>query len=225
MIPIHLKTPEFSEPASPLYYLVAANGVHLVRKTKLFTAVIAAPVVAGLETQTPTLTLAFDRLPRDLMERMYGFFLAVYRKWEGEAIVIIYYSPTQRRFLVGVPPQTLTRHRVSGQWRTCGRMDYGALRRPEGFLKLGDAHSHADLPAFFSHTDDEDDEEDGLRIVMGWLDRARPDLRVSFVAGGTRFMFEPEEVTESFSEAREPPESWLRRVSVCEEVRRRDHET
>src|ERR1022692_4442907 len=49
--------------------------------------------------------------------------------------------------------------------------EYGYLPRPASFLKIGDIHSHPDTSAFFSLTDDYDDSEDGLRMVMGNLNR------------------------------------------------------
>jgi hypothetical protein len=87
------------------------------------------------------------------------------------------------------------------------------VTRPAGFLKLGDAHSHGDSPAFFSSIDDRDDGEDGLRVVMGRLDRPRPDICVSFVANGTRFRLDVEDVLEDFTEPLPPPEAWTRRVA------------
>ncbi len=65
--------------------------------------------------------------------------------------------------------------------------------------------------------DDKDDDEDGLRIVMGHLDRPRPDVCASFVAGGTRFLLDSEQVLAEFSVPRPPPKEWLRRVSCRED--------
>jgi hypothetical protein len=114
---------------------------------------------------------------------------------------------------VDAPPQRLTRYRTYRGWRTAGKVEYGSLPRPAGFLKLGDAHSHADSPAYFSSVDDRDDGEDGLRVVIGDLDRSRPDVDVSFVANGTRFKLDVQDVLEHFTVALAPPEAWTRRVT------------
>jgi hypothetical protein len=213
MIPFYLKTADFGEAIDSTYYLVAANGVFLVKRSGLFSSVTEAGTVTGLVTQRPSLALSFPKLPRSLLERIYGFFKFVYDRLDGEAVVFIYYSPELGEFRADAPPQTLTRYRTVRGWQTEGRVEYRFLPRPEGFLKLGDAHSHGDSHAFFSCVDDRDDGEDGLRVVMGDLDRAEPDVRVSFVANGTRFELEAGDVLEDFSEAAPSPESWTRRIT------------
>ena len=219
MIPVHLKKIGFSEPSSSLYYLVAANHIFLVKKTHLFSSVSKAYSVPGLVEQEESLSLRFPKVPRQIMEQVYRFFLAVYQKWDGEAVVFLYYAASSGSFRVSVPPQTLFRYKLFGQWRTEMRVSYGYLPRPEGFVKLCDAHSHADLPAFFSCTDDRDDKEDGLRIIIGKLHRPKPDISVSFVANGTRFMLRPEDTLEDFSTSLPPPpQEWLEKVT-CKEMK------
>ena len=213
MIPIYLKTADQSEPAHPTYYLLAGNGVFVVKKTALFSSVTAAKAVVGLDEQSLALTLSVPRLPRHLVERIYGFFQFVYERLAGEAIVFIYYSPDRCEFHLDAPPQRLTRYRTHGGWRTEGKVKYGSLRRPKGFLKLGDAHSHGDSPAFFSSDDDRDDGEDGLRVVIGNLDRRRPEVRASFIANRTRFPLYVTEALEDFETPLPPPQAWLRRVT------------
>jgi hypothetical protein len=213
MIPLHLKTPDMTQPCDSTYYLVAANGVFLVKKAGLFTSVTEAKSVTGLEDQLPSVALAFPKLPRDLLGRIYGFFQLVYDRLDGEAIVFVYYSPEQDAFQAEAPPQRLTRYRTTRGWRTQGNVEYRSVTRPAGFLKLGDAHSHGDSPAFFSSIDDRDDGEDGLRVVIGRLDRPRPDVCVSFVANGMRFKLDVGDVLEDFTEPLSPPEAWTRRVA------------
>jgi hypothetical protein len=213
MIPLYLKTGELTDPDDELYYLVAGNGVFLVKRSEVFTAITRVQDVAGLEVQTPALTLTIPKLPRSLMEKIYGFFDIVYRRWDGEAVVFLFYSPENGRFHVDAPPQTLVRRRTSSGWRTESHVEYKSLPRPEGFLWLGDVHSHCDLGAFFSATDDHDDGQDGLRIVMGRLDRHQPDVCASFVTGGTRFELAAEDVIENFRGPVTPPPVWLERVS------------
>lgn len=215
MIRCYLNTPGLAEPADAIYYLVAANGTFLVNKTPLYTSITEARGVPGLLPREPAVRLAVPRVPRKLMERVYGFFQAVYQRWGGEAVVFLYYAPASQGFGVAVPPQTLRRHQVYGRWRTEPRVAYGYVPRAAGYVKLGDAHSHADLPAFFSNTDDRDDQQDGLRIVLGELHRLRPDVKVSvsFVAQGKRFILKPEEVLENFSMPLTPPRAWLDRVT------------
>jgi hypothetical protein len=217
VLPLHVKRAGMAEPSQPLYYLIAASGVFIVKKTKLFSSVTVAREVAGLEDQSLSLTLTFPRLPRHLLEQIYGFFKFVYDHLDGEAIVFIYYSPERREFQVHAPPQQLTRFWTRRGWRTESTVAYRAMPRPPGFVKLGDFHSHAAAPAFFSKQDEKDDSEDGLRVVMGRLDERRPDVRVSFVANGTRFPLAVSEALEGFDEPSTPPDAWLRQVTCRHE--------
>ena len=223
MIPLFLKSTEFEEPDASAYYLLAANGVFLVKKGGIFSSVTEAPLV-GLGRQRPSLRLGFPKVPRELLERMYGFFRYAYEQFDSEAVVFLYYSPEQGIFHADAPPQVVTRYRTYHGWRTAGNVEYGTMSRPHGFLKLGDAHSHGESPAFFSPTDDRDDGEDGLRIVMGALHRSPPEVRVSFIASGTRFRLEPHEVLEDFIEPTRPPDEWTERIECrYEDVRIQRH--
>jgi hypothetical protein len=213
MIPVYVKNADLADLSDRIYYLVASDGVFLVKKNELFRSVTQARPIAGLESQTASIELFFPKIPRGILEAIYGLFSFVYRRWDGEAIAFLYYSPQVGEFLVDVPPQRLFRFRSKGGWETEGRVEYGSLPRPEGFLKVGDAHSHGRQPAFFSSTDDHDDREDGLRIVMGSLHRNVPDIRVSFVTGGYRFGLELAEVLEDFSAPLSPPAEWTSRVT------------
>ena len=217
VVPVYLKTPDGDVPGDPLYYVVAANGTFLVRNTALFTATIPATDVVGLERQQEGITIHFPPIPRLILEHVIGFFRTVYDRWDGEAIAFLYYAPELKEFRVEIPPQTLPRYRSRGRWRTEGRLEYGCLPRPDGFLKLGDMHSHGDAPAFFSGTDDRDDREDGLRIVIGRLDRTRIEMRASFVVNRLRFPVGLSDVIETPSgpfALVAPPDDWMRQV-VC----------
>lgn len=216
MIPVYLKTADAVEPDDPLYYLVAANGTFCVRRTPLFASATRAEI-AGLESHHEDVAIRFPKVPLSAIESIVGFFRFVYWRWHGEAIAFLFYSPERGEFTVDVPPQTLPRVCSGGQWRTEGRVEYGRVPRPQGFVKVGDVHSHGAAPAFFSPTDDRDDEEDGLRLVIGRIDRAMLDVCASFVVGGRRFRLKPGDVIDTASQPFsivQPPEHWVRRV-VC----------
>lgn len=214
VIPVHLKRSESPKPKDAIYYLVARNGLFLVRNNTLFSSVTREEAIPILAPQSPSLSLKFPRVPRDIMERIYGFFQAVYQRSGGEAVALIFYSPQRKAFAVAVPPQVISCRKRARGWQAEQRVAYGYRSRPKGYLKLGDAHSHADLPAFSSCADDEDEAgQDGLHIVLGRLDRSEPDVSVSFVANRTRFRIQREDALEDFSTPQPPPPAWLERVS------------
>ena len=229
MISFYHKTVDFREPEDSVYYLLAAEGVFTVKRTPLFCAVTRAERVAGLESQEDRVTLSIPPVPARLMEMVYGFFDEIYRRCGGEAIVMLYYAPKTRRYRVAAPPQDVTLYRSTFGWRARMHLRYASLSRPEGYLKLGDIHSHGACPAVFSRTDDHDDHEDGLRLILGRLNRATPEISASFVTGGVRFLLDHEKVHEPFVRALPPPPRWMDRVTWiyegAEEFRRQGDAT
>jgi len=216
-LPIYLKSGELIDPP-PIYYLVTGNGNFLVKRTDLYSSITPVSTLVGLDRQEPHLEIHLPRISNKLMQQIYSFFQEVYNRWEGEAIVFLFYHPDKSIYRIGVPPQTLFRGYYHGGWRTQRRIAYGYVPRPSGYLKIGDAHSHADFPAFFSCADDQDDAgQEGLHLVMGNLHYSRPDLSASFVVGGHRFSLPVAMVTEDFSHASPPPEEWLQQITYRED--------
>lgn len=220
--PVVLKQVERFKPPAKLYYLVASNGVFQVRDTEAYRAVTRVQDgIPELLAEGERVEFRFPRLRAPLLEDVLGFFDEVYRRYGGEAIVILFYNAQTREFRVGVPPQTITGTRDRwGEWRAHYRLDYGAALRPGGFLRFGTIHSHANLPAYASHVDCEDERfEDGLHVVFGSLDSNELSRSASFVANGLRFRVEPEQILEpSRVPRRAASREWMARVR-CEEQR------
>lgn len=216
--PVIVKSPEHERPNASLYYEVAENGVFQVRNTALYRAVTRATgLIPGLLPEYERLHLEFPPLPARLLEEVAAFFAEVYRRWEGEAVVILFYRVETREHRVGVPPQTLLgRRQFDGTWRAHHALHYGSVERPKGFLRLGTIHSHADLPAYSSAVDCADEQfEDGLHVVFGDFHRRVLSQSASFVANGVRFPLRPADVLEPVSYPRRParPE-WMKRIQL-----------
>ena len=188
--PVLLKTGDQEEPAAAIHYVAASNGLFHVSKTPFYRAVTRTPgPVPGLLPEEESLRLDCPPLPAALIEEVLAFFADVHRVHDGEAIVILFYDHSSGRYRVGVPPQTVSGYyRSDGRWRAYYQLKYGSVARPEGFLRVGTIHSHADLPAYSSAVDCDDERfEDGLHIVFGELDRAQPSRSVAFASNGKRF--------------------------------------
>ena len=225
--PIAIKTPDGQSPeeerarASKLHYVVAASGVFQVRELPTHRSVTRVTgAVPGLPDQVESVQIRAPRVPRDLLEDALAFFDRVYRDYGGEAIVIPFYDPTTREFRLGVPPQKIRAYRDSrGRRWTDLHLDYASVPLPEGHVRFGTIHSHAEQPAYASHTDCADEQyEDGLHIVFGSFDGSVLSRCASFVANGRRFVMEPNRVMEPCGVPnRAPPEGWMERVDFVEE--------
>lgn len=216
--PVIIKTPGHQRPSTSLYYEVAENGLFQVRHTALYRAVtrVAGPL-PGLLPEYERLQLDFPPLPTRLLQEVVAFFAEVYRRYEGEAVVVLFYRVDTREHCVGVPPQTLAgRRQFDGKWRAHHAVRYGNVTRPTGFLRLGTIHSHADLPAYSSAVDCADEQfEDGLHVVFGDFHRRDLSRCASFVVNGVRFPLRADDVLEPVSFQKRParPE-WMRRIQI-----------
>lgn len=218
--PIVVKTTPECEPPGRLYYEVASNGVFQVKETDIYRSVTRVEQIPGLCPQVERLEVRFSRLPASILEEVQAFFCDVYDRYRGEAIVVLFYEPETEEFRVVVPLQTIPGYRDwSGQWRSYLHLDYESVDRPEGFLRFGTIHSHAELAAYASATDCHDERfEDGLHVVYGHCHGSTLSRSASFVANGTRFELEPEVVLEPCrAPGRVGRADWLARVRITED--------
>lgn len=207
-----------SEPRT--YYVLAANGLFLVRNHAFFRSSVPAPgFPSELAEQRESFEPRFPKLPQEMFERIVGFFAAVADAYGAEAGVLLYWDPAGREVHAIAPEQvaTITRgHRGRGQ--PVG-LHYEVPRWvPPTWLLLGDVHSHAQLAAFASSTDRHDETNaPGLHIVVGEIHREPPGFHVEAVVDEHRFALRLEDVVAGY-ERRAPhfPLKWLRRLRVVD---------
>jgi hypothetical protein len=216
MFPIYLKHQEsFSPPPEPTFFLLARNGVYLVKRSPLYEAITQfSGALPGLATQQPQLRLHLPKLPQTMLEQLVGFFLEVFQRYGTEAMAVLFYSQ-EGGFRVGVPWQQV--RRLGDGASTAGNyhVRYQRYPRPAHCLQLGTIHSHGDQPAMHSCVDAWDEQYvDGLHIVVGDLTAPRPSFSTAFVASGQRFQLPPEMVLAGYAHPRLPaPAGWLTRIT------------
>lgn len=98
---------------------------------------------------------------------------------------------------------------------------------PDGFTRMGTIHSHKAWDAYFSSTDDADDRYgDGMHLVFGHINEAKPtiksNVKASFCANGQRFQWEKKDNDDVCEEFIDPdadfPGEWLKRCHEVEHV-------
>lgn len=216
MIPLYQNLSTFQSGLQQgSHYLWASNGLFLVQETPLFSATTRVPDRQELQPATAALQLRIPRLPRRVIEEVYGFFLEVYSRHQCEAFAFLLYTPDSASWSVAVPAQRLSRYANGVDYAIAIGVHYETIARPPGTVILGDIHSHGRHRAYFSATDTHDDlTHEGLHVVLGCLDHAEPDCCASFVTNRTRFNLNPSDVIESFTEAVPPPETWFSQITV-----------
>lgn len=218
--PILLKREPHLKSSERFYYEVASNGVFQVKDTPLFRSVTRVTRdLPGLHPSHERLDMHFPPLPRDLLEDVIAFFDAVYRLWEGEAIAMLFYDPETRRYRADVPRQRISGYRdYRGRLRAYMHLDYESAPRPAGHLPFGTIHSHADLSAYSSGVDCDDERfGDGLHVVYGHFGSASLSRCAAFVANGRRFRLEPDHVLPGCGVPDRPARAdWMERVTFEE---------
>ena len=142
-------------------YVFARNGVFVQARNTLLTARIQAVslTLRGLRETAPLLELHQGPIPRETFQQGIQW---LQEDPERERIFTVNWN--RNAYEVRIPKQS-------------GRHASLSYNRAGGEEAILECHSHARAPAFFSETDDQD--EQGLRIyaVMGRADRDEPELR------------------------------------------------
>ena len=138
-------------------YLMAGNGLFLETKGRLITAriLLAEAEVRGLEPLEELLELRHGRIPRHLLALVMDIMTAGHDRemyaaivWDGEYRIVL-------------PPQEAGPNYV----------DYETVPGT-----MVDIHSHGRMRAFFSATDDADDQGFVVSVVVGLLDTLFPEI-------------------------------------------------
>lgn len=207
MFPIYLKDDEFQPPEDPIYYIVAANGIFLVKKTTFFTSVTPVEGIPHLKEEKKRVRLRLPKkIPADIFRQILGFFRGVYEKFHSEAIVLLYWNPAAAEYAVIAPNQTAS----------AGFCKYEVGANPDGMVRVGTIHSHGSLSAFHSGTDDRDERhDDGIHITVGTINEI-PSFSCSIVADGQRAKLSLKHLVAKSEEFDFPPE-WLKQVTQARE--------
>lgn len=159
---------------------------------------------------------ALPRIPCDLMARAIALFRYLMDDGEGgpplEALVHIYWDREEEKFFLHVPVQTVGKAFVDAT------LDVGLLN-DERYLHYADLHSHNNMPAKFSPTDDHDERANRVYMVAGRLDRYFPEISVRICNGGHFCDIPPEQVLEPMFDESIPLE-WLRNIRPAGEPMR-----
>ena len=221
--PVFLKSDaDFAWPEDEtLFYLVAKDGLHLCRNHAFFRSCVPAERgPSELEAQEPFLVPRFPRIPRDVFERVVGFFDRVAELHGSEAAALLVWDQEEKRVRLVVPEQTATVYRSSwdGYTSPIGVHYVPPASLPPHWRFFADVHSHVHGPAYASSVDKHDElHAAGLHLVVGRIGEEPPEIHVEAVVDGRRFVLDPGDVIEEYRERRsDVPQRWLDRVRVKE---------
>lgn len=192
---------ELSLPA----FIVARDGLYLRKRSLLGLSQVRVDGAHHLPATSESLEYGLPKLPARLVGQVLGFFGAIWRTKQSEALVLLSWDGSG--FGLIVPEQRVAAASVEH------RLDPTDV--PSGVQLVGSIHSHGGMSAFASLTDEEDEADaDGIHIVVGDLGRRRPSYSAAIVVDGRRFGAEPSLLLERPRRRIDPPAAWLDRVKL-----------
>lgn len=179
-------------------YIVARDGFYLKKSNHFYGCVVKVKSIPDLPELEESLVLrqGMPKIPYSLVEEAIAFFRAVFNEYNSEAAALLVFDNHEKQWSIRPVKQ-----RVSS-----ASVEYGT-----GAVSgvCGTIHSHCNMGAFFSCTDDKDDSQtDGFHIVVGNINSDRPDIAASVSVNGARFNCEPGHLIDGLPDP-EPKHPWL----------------
>lgn len=170
-------------PKDDICYIIAKQGIFLKKKVGMIESITKVDKISTLNEITPWAKIIIPKIPGSHVAKIISFFKEINETIKGEANVLIYYNKENKKFKMIVPKQKVT----------ASSCDYTleGLTVPNYNL-IGTIHSHANMSAFHSSTDDKDEHHfDGLHITIGNISDLYPSITASIVVNGFRVVIEP----------------------------------
>lgn len=157
--------------------------------------------------------IKIPKIPYELMKRIVDFFKLVYLEYESEAVILLWYNFDTDVWKIEIPEQI-----VQGAGVDYERDDKDIKGlEADGFTLVGSVHSHADMGAFHSGTDDHDEYKfDGVHVTVGKITLI-PEFACRFISKENAYELEPENCFDWKEEKLDVPKSWRKKVTTKEE--------
>lgn len=163
---VHQSDPLPANNALAYQYILAGNGLFIRAETRFFEAIlpIASCIVRGLAPLRPHFRLKAPRIPARLLDTILANARRARRPDGGLNEVLYQFHHHGQTIQVKKPPQ-----------RTTGVSVIATSDNDSAILC--DLHSHGNMRAFFSRTDDDDEQATKAYVVIGKLD-SEPEIRL-----------------------------------------------
>jgi hypothetical protein len=187
--------PEDLSSLSMITYSICDNGIFLIRKAgcgSIVTKVDGIPGT-GKGPEKNFNTILPKKIPFSVYSETVKFFRAVNKNFGDkslEAFVLVLFNPKDETFKMYVP-----QHKI-----TAGSVKYDLKDvwvDNQGYYLVLDIHSHHNMSAYFSGTDNNDDNRDRYSAVVGKIDSLIPDIAVRFSSLNSHWECKLEDVFEN----------------------------
>ena len=183
-------------------YVLAGNGGVEIRENEIGIFSAVTKKVPGLDPVKEGLHMKVPKIPLRILLQIVSFFKDVDIRHETEVMVQIFWDRKKKEYFCFCP-----RQEVSGT-----SVDFKRDKQMEKkYLLVADMHSHNDMEAFFSYTDDKDEKEIRLFGVVGNVNEALPDIQFRASSGNSSIQVSLDDI---FDLKQEYPKSWLKQIKL-----------
>jgi hypothetical protein len=142
-----------------------------------------------IKNTSASATYTGPKIPPEVWQEVLSFLKWVYDTTKSEAQVRMYVNPTQNTWKAWAYPQEA---RTGMSAKELDNQDASRQREQfkdsEGWIYFNTTHSHCSCGAFQSGTDEANEQnQDGLHITVGHLDKSAYDLHFRFYRSGLKF--------------------------------------
>ena len=199
------------ETMKPGILYKASNGTFRQVSNTLYDAIVKIDIEDNDNELEQTIQkIKIPKIPYNMFMRVYSFFKSIYQDIKTEVAVLLWYNVKDNVWRVEVPEQ-----KTSG-----ASVDYERDEElnnrlsTEGFICVGTIHSHCEMSAFHSGTDDKDEYNfDGVHITIGKV-LTGPEFAQRFIVKDMEHKFDTiYEVVDFPIDTVEFPEEWSSQVS------------
>jgi PRTRC genetic system protein A len=185
-------------------YVLAGNGGVEIRENEIGTFSAVTQKVPGLEPVKQGLRMKLPKIPLQILLQIISFFKDVNMRYGTEAMIQIFWDRQKKEYFAFCPKQE-----VGG-----ASVDFKRDEEKEKrYLLVADMHSHNEMSAFFSGTDDRDEKETRLFGVIGNIRDPLPDIQFRVSSGNGSVEVPLEDI---FDLRQEYPKSWFKQIKIKE---------
>ena len=186
--------------------------VYEMRKTEMGRFITPVSETNAIQKVRAGFIPALPLIPAESLFYILRFFKYMAHMGSYEALANIYWDKQEEKFVIDIPEQTVTPTSVSGKISA----EYSSDR----YIHYVDIHSHNNMNAFFSKTDNRDEKAARVYAVVGKISGFFPEIKVRIANSRSFVEIDPSVVFESIVSVRNFPEQWKSAVLLEKEAKR-----
>ncbi len=162
-------------PDTPSSLIIFGDGEYLLRENpigRFFRKISTKETPSLKDGPDPSFSFSLPKIDPAILQKQVSFYREVMKKYSNsEAYTLILWDKVESKYIVICPEQQVSGATVKYQ---LDMEEYPSSR----YIQVVSCHSHNSMNAFFSGTDDNDEQADMLYMVFGKLDTPEPEFKI-----------------------------------------------